>query len=90
MKFNNAVCICHWLNLRRKRDVRAVNEFEKIGARLKMRAARGPNQQRRQREKTFHAAIFRIAAGITRQLGNVLISAERGLQPASRHEMTGH
>ena len=55
MKLREAVCVRHGINLRGERDARAVNDAEKIGTRLKMRAARDPKQQQRQWEKTFHA-----------------------------------
>jgi len=58
MKFHEAVCIRHWLNLRRERDARACDDAEKIGARLKMCAARDPKQQGDQGKKTLHAGYF--------------------------------
>ena len=65
MKFYKAVCAGHFFNLRRKRDARAVNKLEKIGARINMRAARYPKHQQRQWEKTLHAGIFRNAGRMT-------------------------
>jgi hypothetical protein len=65
MKFYDAVCAGHFFNLRRKRDARAVNELEKIGACINMRAARDQKQQQRQWKKSLHAGIFRNAAGMT-------------------------
>jgi hypothetical protein len=65
MKFRNRVRRRQFLKLRRERDARTVNELEKIGARISVRAARDQKQQPRQWEKTLHADIFRNAAGMT-------------------------
>ena len=58
MKLCEAICIRHWINLRRERNARTVNELEKISARFKMRAARYPKQQQRQWENAFHAGCL--------------------------------
>lgn len=58
MKLSETVGAGQFPDLRRKRDTRTFDDAEKIGARLKMRAARDPKQHRRQWEKTLHAAFL--------------------------------
>ena len=66
MKFHNAVRAGHFFNLRRKRDARAVNHFEKIGARiLNVRASCRKKTQDGQQLQLLHASISRNRAEIT-------------------------
>ena len=62
MKFCNRVRRRQFLNLRRERDARAVNELEKIGARIwNVRAARRQNAENHRGKKSpaLHGSISR-------------------------------
>jgi hypothetical protein len=63
MKSREVVCRRQFLNLRCKRDVRAPDNAKKIGARFKVRAARDPEEQRQQWEKTVHMGHFSERGG---------------------------
>ncbi len=80
MKFFNAIRAGHFLNLRRQRDARTVNHFEKIGARiLNVRAAGRENAENNRREKM--RALHRLISRCWRRNYKQLFTARDKVAP---------